>query len=308
MSLFKSILAFNLFNTIPWTAIFLFTQYIGIRLYYIKKSEECSRIQNRVKGFSHTTDGGKGCGYAFGYWYIIHMSVGSDDPYAYIISTESSYKTLTEVIEDKEASLFDQGWKPPLITEKSRIAIYDRSGQYGNTWFRKREREARDTARGKQDEVVRAIIEDYMKRRHTVVHIHGPPGTGKSMIGILIANEFASSFCNTLKPWMPGDTLGSILNEVEPTPQKPLILVFDEFDMVIDKIHKGIICHKNIPTAVPDKAGWNHMLDSIQRGMYPNIILILTSNKDPEYINSLDSSYIRKGRVDLTFEMTEILI
>jgi hypothetical protein len=141
-----------------------------------------------------------------------------------------------------------------------------------------------------------------------VVHIYGPPGTGKSMIGILVTNEFASSFCNTLKPWMPGDTLSCLLNEVEPTPQKPLILVFDEFDMVIYKIHIGIPIHKNVPTSVPDKAGWNHMLDSIQRGMYPNIILILTSNKNPEYINSLDTSYIRKGRVDLTFEMTDVLI
>ena len=50
------------------------------------------------------------------------------------------------------------------------------------------------------------------------------------------------------------------------------------------------------------------MLDTIQRGMYPNIILIMTSNRGPEFINSLDTSYIRKGRVDLTFEMTESLI
>jgi hypothetical protein len=49
-------------------------------------------------------------------------------------------------------------------------------------------------------------------------------------------------------------------------------------------------------------------LDSIQRGMYPNIILILTSNRAPEYIHSLDPSYIRKGRVDLTFEMTESVL
>jgi hypothetical protein len=45
------------------------------------------------------------------------------------------------------------------------------------------------------------------------------------------------------------------------------------------------------------------MLDEIQRGMYPNIILLLTSNKTPDFIRSLDPSYIRDGRVDLTFEM-----
>ena len=95
---------------------------------------------------------------------------------------------------------------------------------------------------------------------------------------------------------------------MEPTPQKPLVIVFDEFDMVLEKIHVGIPPHKNIPIAVSDKPSWNHLLDSIQRGMYPNIILILTSNRAPEYIHSLDPSYIRKGRVDLTFEMTESLL
>jgi hypothetical protein len=63
-----------------------------------------------------------------------------------------------------------------------------------------------------------------------------------------------------------------------------------------------------VPIIVPDKSGWNNMLDTIQRGMYPNLILIMTSNRGPEFINSLDPSYIRKGRVDLTFEMTVSLI
>jgi hypothetical protein len=98
------------------------------------------------------------------------------------------------------------------------------------------------------------------------------------------------------------------VSEVEPTAQKPLIIVFDEVDLVIMKIHEGIRQHKNVPTVVSDKSGWNHMLDSIQRGMYSNIILVMTSNRGPEFIDSLDSSYIRKGRVDIIEEMTESLI
>jgi hypothetical protein len=128
------------------------------------------------------------------------------------------------------------------------------------------------------------------------------------MVGILVANEFSSYFCNTLKPWQPGDTIGILLTEVEPTPQKPLILVFDEIDLTLTRIHKGIPPHKECPISVSDKSGWNHMLDSIQRGMYPNLILILTSNRSPEFIEELDPSYIRKGRVDLIFEMNESLL
>jgi hypothetical protein len=46
------------------------------------------------------------------------------------------------------------------------------------------------------------------------------------------------------------------------------------------------------------------MLDEIQRGMYPHLIMLLTSNKGPEFIQSLDPSYIRKGRVDITVELS----
>lgn len=309
MSLLAPLLAINFINYIPWTFVFLITQIFGIRLYYIKNSEECTRIQNRIKVSSQTTDGGKAYGYSYGYWYLLHLSGDGDDIMsAYIIATADTFKALTEEIKEEDKSLFEQGWSPPKITDDSKINIYERSGEYGRSWFRKRSREAKDIPIGQQLSIVDTIIDDYMKRMHTVVFIHGPPGTGKSMVGILVANRFSSSFCNTLKPWQPGDTLGCLISEVEPTAQKPLIIVFDEIDLTILKIHEGIPSHKTIPTVVQDKSGWNNMFDAIQRNFYPNIIVIITSNKGPEFINSLDSSYIRKRRVDLIFEMTESLI
>lgn len=309
MSLLAPLLAINFINYIPWTFIFLITQTFGIRLYYIKKSEECTRIQNRIKVSSHTTDGGKSYGYSYGYWYLLHLTGDGDDTMsAYMIATAESYRALTEETKEEEKSLLEQGWKPPEITDESKIEIYERYGEFGRIWFRKRSRDAKDIPMGQQGSIVDKIIENYMKRGHTVAFIHGPPGTGKSMIGILVANKFSSSFCNTLKPWQPGDTIGCLLSEVESRPQKPLIIVFDEIDLTILKIHEGIPSHKTVPTAVQDKSGWNIMFDAIQRGFYPNIIVIITSNKGPDFINSLDSSYIRKRRVDMIFEMTESLI
>ena len=308
-SLLTQLFAINLLSYIPWSLIFLLVQRFGIRLYSIKKSEECTRIQNRLKISSHTTDGGKGYGYSCGYWYILHIQGDSDgNNYVTMIATEASYKSLTDDVKEPDKSLFEQGWKLPTIKEDTKITVLDRSGTFGNVWYRTRTRDAKDLPMGQQDIVVKTIIEDYMKRMHTVAYIHGNPGTGKSMIGILVANEFSSYFCNTLKPWQPGDNLAGLVGEAEPTPQKPLIVVFDEIDQVLLRIHEGIPSHKNMPTAVTDKSGWNHLLDSIQRGMYPNLILILTSNRGPEFINTLDSSYLRKGRVDNIFEMTQSLI
>jgi len=306
-SFLAPILALNILNCIPWTFIFLVTQLFGVRLYYIRKHEECSRIQNRLKACSHTTDGGKGYGYSWGYWYVLHITSSDDDIVVSMIATAESYRNLTEEPKEDNKSLFEQGWKLDQC-EKSSITIFERSGAYTNPWFRRRTRDTKDIPRGIQKQIVTEIIDDYMKRKHTVSYIYGNPGTGKSMIGLLIANEFSSYFCNTLKVWQPGDTLGLLLTEVEPTPQKPLIVVMDEFDLIIEKIHLGLPLHKNIPIAVHDKSGWNHMLDSIQRGMYPNIILILTSNRGPDFIELMDPSYIRKGRVDLRFEMNESLI
>ena len=45
------------------------------------------------------------------------------------------------------------------------------------------------------------------------------------------------------------------------------------------------------------------MLDEIQRGLYPHLIIIMTTNKNPEFINNLDPSYLREGRVDIICEL-----
>jgi hypothetical protein len=100
-------------------------------------------------------------------------------------------------------------------------------------------------------------------------------------------------------------SIGSLYLDIEPSSNVPLVIVFDEFDIALTEIHKGIEPHKNIPISVQDKAGWNHMLDEINIGMYPNLILILTSNKSPEFIKDMDPSYIREGRINLTFEMID---
>jgi hypothetical protein len=305
LTLFAPLFVMNMITYVPWAIIFLFTQTFGIRLYYLKRRDECLRIQKHTqKWSSHTTDGGKGYGYSFGYWYALSINIVTNecgDTYTvYMIATETSYKALT-----KDEDIQYENIEKPSVEKK--ISVYERSGSYVNAWFRRRDRDAVDVPKVQQAAIVADIIAHHKKFRHTVVYLHGPPCTGKSMIGVLVANEFGSSFCNTLKPWQPGDTLGTLHSEVEPKFMRPLVLVFDEFDTALTKIHTGIAPHPKIPIVVADKPGWNHMLDEIQRGMYPDLILIITSNKGPDYIRSLDPSYIREGRVNMIFEMTEVL-
>ena len=44
----------------------------------------------------------------------------------------------------------------------------------------------------------------------------------------------------------------------------------------------------------------NSFLDRFDRKMYPNVILMMTTNKDMDYFNDeLDSSYLRDGRTTM---------
>jgi hypothetical protein len=293
---------FNFLISVPWTFIFFLTQFLGIRLYYIKNRDECKKIQKKLgKYCSHLTDGGKGYGYSFGYWYL--LSIESKNNYDYtvtMIATEESYKSLLRddtIISDSITNTIEDD------DETKQIHIYERCGSYEDSWFRKRKITFTLSPRPNQSDIIEKIKNHYDVHNHSVILIHGKPGRGKSIIGLFLANEYKSHYCNNLKPWQPGDSIADIVGDIEPSKQHPLIIMFDEFDGVIQKIHNSIPLHAKIPIAVPDKTGWNKLLDDIQLGLYPYIIIIMTSNSSMLFFNELDPSYLRPGRVDLIFEL-----
>jgi len=249
------------------------------------------------------TDEEKGYGYSVGYWYIVYIDVSDNDNGNYytmwFIGTQASFKNLTATTD--EIQTFQMGIKAEPTKE---FNIFERIGSLHNTWFRKRRMPTlKVVPYSSQESVISQIKAQYEKTRHVVALICGPPGTGKSMIGLLLANQYKSAFCNTLKPWQPGDTFGSLYSEVEPSAESPMIIGFDEIDTVITKVNDGIQSHKSLTIQIQDKSGWNSFFDTIQRGLYPNVIVIMTSNRSAEYIRSIDPSYIREKRVDLLFDM-----
>jgi hypothetical protein len=149
------------------------------------------------------------------------------------------------------------------------------------------------------------INPNFKNNNHLVACITGPPGCGKSMISILIAKQLKASIVRTFNPSDPGDTIQQMYTEILPTKEKPLVVVLDEFDIIISKIHTGITQHKNIPIQVHNKPSWNMFFDDINLGIYQNMILIMTSNLGLFDLNKLyDSSYIRKGRIDNFYELS----
>ena len=296
-------------NAFPWTIIFLLFQLFGIRLYNLKNKEVCRRLQKRVSGrCTHRLDNDDSAGFCIGRWYIANINVTKNEYGDYynvwMVCTQSTFEKLTKTTEKSLLTTAKKESRKCL--EDSTVTIFERSGSYNNCYFHKRllkfDKES-IVPHPRQKEIIENIREHQTRHNCTVAYLHGPPGTGKSFVGLLLAASYNSSYCNTLQPWIPGDFLGILYSEVEPTESSPLILVLDEVDIALEKIHKGIPPHLNIPISVPDKTGWNRFLDEINWCVYPHLILLLISNRPPSFIDGLDPAYLRKGRVNLEFEM-----
>lgn len=306
--LWSSILQFMI--TVPWTLVFCFVRFV--RLYHITTKDEYRSLQNKIGQRCSITDGNKGYGYACGMWYLAYVNEKNE---IWLMTTPSCYARLVKKQNDKISIYEDYAWDGGgeycvkthhVSTEEDlrEIIILDRLGEYANPYVRRRKiRFAVMDPRPKQKEMMEAIDHHYHQRRRTVVFVSGAPNTGKSIIGLFLAAHYKSSYCNSFKPWQPGDELCEVYAEVEPKPETPLVLVLDEVDIALGKIHKGLAPHTNIPISVADKQGWNNFLDQIHWGMYPNMIVLLISNQPYEFIHNLDPSYLRQGRVDLRFSV-----
>ena len=296
----------TIWNAVPWVMVFLITQLFGVRLYVIKDKEVCLRAQKRLTNSSHVADGGKGYGFSVGRWYFACVSIErteyADNYDIWMIATKASFEALTrETAPPPAAADSNNADENETVPDCKAMTVFDRVGTFTHVWFKKRSITLPEIVpRPDQEIVLEAICAHQKKRRHTVVFLHGPPGSGKSMLGVMLARRLGAGYCNTLKPWQPGDTLADLYAEVEPSAEKPLVVAFDEFDGPLMAIHRGIPPHKAVPISVGDKAGWNKFMDEIDRGMFPFLVLVLTSNRDPAFIRALDPSYIRDGRVDLT--------
>lgn len=300
-TLFGFNLIISALGKIPWVILIQFT---GLRLYSLRKSDECKQLQKKLTNSSHVADDGKRIGYSFGKWFVLHLTVessydGDGDKYSLtMLATEATYQKLVNKISEEIVDYKDED-KP-----EQTIDLWKRLGALYSPYFAKRNVSVKNISpRREQKTIMDDIQKYYDDHGHAVALIYGEPGTGKSVIGILLAKMFESGYCNTLQPWTPGVTLSQLYNEAEPTEDKPLIIMFDEVDVPLMTIHSGVEPHKCLTTDIANKTGWNKMFDEIDLGLYPNLIIVMTSNKTPDFINALDTCYIRSGRTNVIREM-----
>ena len=155
-----------------------------------------------------------------------------------------------------------------------------------------------------------SILSHYKEKQYSASLLYGRPGTGKTAIGKFICHQLNQDgkegvLCDTFKPCDANDDFVTLYNRVQTTESRILVLMLEEADVMMEKIHNGTVeGHKSLPVMLRNKTEWNSFLDRFDRGRYKHVILILTSNRDPEWFDSLDPSYTRQGRINLKMEIS----
>jgi hypothetical protein len=177
------------------------------------------------------------------------------------------------------------------------ISIYERTGAFYNLYYEKRKYDmSKYLPTPSQDNIITIIKELFKQKKSASIFISGLPGSGKSMIGFLLASELNAKLVRTFNPTEPGDNMIRLIRDVDPDDKTPLVIMLDEVDIMIRKITEhSIVPHKNIPIMIHDKISFNRFMDDMM--FYDNVILIMTSNESKENIDAIDNSFLRKGRI-----------
>jgi hypothetical protein len=222
---------------------------------------------------------------------------------AYIQSLleEEAHTLVTDTLDSDEEA--------PIIQAPVSITVFTRLGQYREFYYKRLKLNLTDLMpKGDQADVTKQILELYAAKKRCTVFLSGPPATGKSSVGYLVAKELKGAFCHSFNPTDPGDNIYGLLTETRADdPEKPIVIVLEETNMMIRTIHEGKVpINEKVPTSVRDKTSWSNFLDDMV--FYKNVVLILTSNETKEEIDTIDSAYLRKGRVDAVIQMSQSVL
>lgn len=299
-------------SMLPWNQYFMIiiTVLCGYQLYEVKNQDIIMAIQKQVIYSTIRTDDNSPSGLCIcKNWSVVFMNGTSNDSgrmeYSVtIVTTPATFKYLTELPPPPPDT------SPKYIpVPKFEIKVWEPTGGYYS-----------DSMAGRtisipllvptpaQDDVITNIKTEFETKLNLTVLLYGTPGSGKTVTAFMLANKLKGSFTNTLNLTNPGVKLSPLYISASPSRDKPLVIVLEEVDVMLCKLHAGSIeptSHAGAPKYLHDKPSWNKFLDELNMGMFPYIVLIMTTNKTPEFFDELDPSYTRKGRVHLKLKLSD---
>ena len=281
--------------------LLFFLKLFNIHYYKITNKDKINNIRHLVKDSLCTSysDEYKPLGI------VIHKKVIAYFPEEFhgrivyaLIQNQYKYEILEKTNKPHIEKLMPKEYKEE---SESKIDYCYRSGDYSFFEYNKTKMYINSCLfSDQQRQIYDNIMEIYNTKNNVKCYIYGEVNSGKTFLAYLMARELNCYLCDTFNPSEPSDTFSNIYNSIHPTPKKPLVLLLDEVDVLIHKIHNQLIVpHKNNSIQVYNKTTWNNMLDKIDYGLYPNVICILCSNMSVDEINVLDPCYLRQGRIDL---------
>lgn len=284
---------------IIWNIIFLPTSYYGFRIYKV----DGIKMNNFLKliKYSSILSNDEPEGWIYDYWFIGYIYIFYNERYKskelWLLCTKNFYDNNFKHNNNNETNKINK------------ITYWNREGSFFNITYSSRllnltKKEPTEI----QKKSINKIIELYNKNDYIVSLLYGKSGNGKSMTAHFLCSELLNTtetinLCDTHVPFDSGDNFDNFYTKINPTKESPLVIVFEEIDIMIDKIHNNkIINGEYNPIQIKNKTDWNSFLDRFDKEMYPYTILIMTSNKDISWFNKLDKSYLREGRINLKIE------
>lgn len=157
-----------------------------------------------------------------------------------------------------------------------------------------------------QLDVIDIFYDYYIKNdKRCVGCIFGPPGTGKTTIAKLLSIKLDGILIYDYIPINSGHSWNKIINESRNNNNKPVIVLIDEVDIILENVSKGIAnTNKWTQLDIKDKPSWNKWFD-FKVNNTDNIIVIFTMNLSYSHlIQKLnnDTSYLRNGRCNIKIQ------
>jgi hypothetical protein len=240
--------------------------------------------------------------------FVITM-LSSDKVFHEIMDEDTADFVVEDDVSEDGSAEEEKKQQQPTVQPQI-IEVYTRHGNYTDFYYNSHKINVGGIQpKGDQEQTMNTILAHYKKYKRGTFFLEGPPATGKSSVGYLLAKELKAPFTHQLDPTLPGDSIYRwIQNMSHDTDQNtPCILVIEEVDTMIQKIREGrVMRNDHIPTDVHDKTTWSNFLDDMV--FFNNVILILTSNTPKKVIDEWDSSFLRSGRISMALELSKSVL
>ena len=299
--------------------VFFVLNYLGYRVYQISSKDKKNILFKKITNHQYISNKYDENNEPIGI--IIHKSVIPHfiilnrlrhQEVITIICLQIFYKELSDEIKTKERIDLDDDYVPykKTTTPCSNITYITKRGEYGYFEYGTRIVNLESMTNHKtlafyntQKQLFRTIMNFYKNNHFCKVFLSGQPGCGKTFFAYLMAQKLDCYLCDVYKGNEPSSNFNEIYTRTRVSSEKPMIVIFDEVDIMISEIHNNVNTeHKKYNKEIHDKTSWNSFMDKIEYGMFPYVIILMTSNKIRKDINKYDISYLRDGRVNVVCE------